>query len=94
MSENMPELGVPEEDNILQMASVLRPTPLLPMKPIQVVNARSARRLFSRLILSFQKGELVGKDAKDLCYLLTSFLQACEMVSVEERLQKLEDKIK
>jgi len=68
-------------------------TPLLHGKPIAVTNIRTAKRLLSRLILAFQKGEANGRDAKDLCYLVSIYVQIAKDTELEERLIKLEEKL-
>ena len=86
------ENDVPEPTNILSLNTLTVPTPLLPMKPVKVVDAQSAKRLFGRLILEFQKGTVKSREAKDLAYLLVSFLQACTQSEIEDRLKRLEQR--
>jgi hypothetical protein len=62
------------------------------MKPLKIVDAKSAKRLFSRLITEFQKGTIKSRDAKDLAYLLVSFLQSCTQAEIEDRLERLEQR--
>ena len=45
-----------------------------PGNPIRVKKNTDAKRLLSRLIYQLQKGEITGQDAKDLCYLLSTFI--------------------
>lgn len=52
-------------------------------KAIRVTNSKSARRLLSRLIVGLQRGEVFNEDAKDLTYLLNSFI-ALMKYSAEE----------
>jgi hypothetical protein len=63
--------------------------PLLPGKTIPIRTIKDAKRLFTKLISGFQKGQILGKDAKDLAYLLSAYLQTCN-VDLEERVKQLE----
>lgn len=64
--------------------------PSLLDKPIRISKVRDARRLLGKLILEFQKGNIANQDAKDLCYLVTSYVNVAVQSDFEERLQKLE----
>ena len=66
--------------------------PLLPGKVVTVRCARDAKRLFTKLINEFQRGRILSREAKDLCYLLTGFMTACVNADLEERLERLEKK--
>lgn len=61
-------------------------------KPIRISRIKDAKRLLSRLIFEFQKGTINGRDAKDLTYLLISYVTICKAIDFEERLIKLEEK--
>ncbi len=61
--------------------------------PIKVNNLKSARRLLSRLIHQLQTGEVENKTAKDLTYLLISFVNVFKAHEFEQRLEALEKKI-
>ena len=69
--------------------------PLL-YRPIRINKIDDARRLLSRLILEFQKGTIQSRDAKDLCYLVVSYVNVASQTDLEARLsaieQKMEDK--
>ena len=62
-------------------------------KPIRVKNLKDAKKLISRLLVAFQREEIDGRNAKDLAYLLSVFIQICKDVELEDRLTKLENNI-
>lgn len=61
--------------------------------PIKVNNLKSARRLLSRLIYQLQTGEVENQTAKDLTYLLISYVNVFKTYEFEQRLIKLEEKL-
>lgn len=61
-------------------------------KIVRVRDARSARRLMGKIILEFQKKTINSEDAKTLSYLVSTFLQACTISDIEERIKFLENK--
>jgi len=63
-------------------------------KLYNVKTPKQAKRLLSALILSFQKGEVNSRFAKDLCYLLSVFLTVYKESDFEIRLKALEGKVK
>jgi len=65
-----------------------------PPKPITVRNIRDCKRLLSRLLCQLQRGEIIGQDAKDQCYLLNSYAQIVRDHDFEARLDALEAKEK
>jgi hypothetical protein len=66
---------------------------ILPLrKAIQVKNVKQAKRLLSRIITQFQRGEITDFDAKTLCYLLISLVSICKDIDFEERITLLEKK--
>lgn len=69
------------------------PQPLLDIK-INVTNLKSAKRLLSKLISKFISGEIINQDAKDLAYLVSVYVSVVKDVEIEERIKKLEEKIK
>ncbi|NLT52747.1 MAG: hypothetical protein GXX85_17725 [Ignavibacteria bacterium] len=58
--------------------------------PIKVNNVKTAKRLLSRLIYDLQDNSINGQKAKDLCYLLSVFIQVFNQSELEERINKLE----
>jgi hypothetical protein len=62
-------------------------------KPIVVRNIKHARRLLSKLISKLQKGEIKGREAKDMTYLLISFVNIIKEEEIETKLNNLEMKI-
>ena len=67
--------------------------PSLKEKPIRVRNLKDAKKLIGRLLVAFQREEIDGRNAKDLAYLLTVFIQIVKDVELDERLTKLENNI-
>jgi hypothetical protein len=60
---------------------------------IRVNSLASAKRLLSRLILQLQKKEVTGPEAKDLCYLLTSYVNIHKTNDLETKLLEIELRI-
>jgi hypothetical protein len=53
-------------------------------------NIKDAKRILSKLISAFIKGEIEDQRAKTLCYLLNSFVMIVRDNDFETRLQLLE----
>ena len=68
-----------------------RTTPLLD-KPIRIRKVKDAKRLLSKLIYELQTGKIQSQQAKDLTYLLISFVNITTATEFELRLKQLEDK--
>lgn len=67
---------------------------ILPLpKAIRVKNVKQAKRLLSRIITQFQRGEITDYEAKTLCYLLISLVSICKDIDFEERITKIEKSI-
>ena len=80
-----------EQPQQTELPAVMGSTPsALERKPIVVRDARSAKRLLGRLIVAMQKREILRSEAKDLCYLLSVFVQIHRDSDLEERIVKLE----
>jgi len=60
--------------------------------PIKVNNVKTAKRLLSRLIYQLQAGDIHGQKAKDLCYLLSVYIQIFTQSELEDRINALEAK--
>ena len=73
----------------LRAASVQRLAPL--PRPVRVNTLRSAKRLLSRLITQLQAGTIEGREAKDMCYLLSTFIVLVRDFDLEERVKKIEE---
>ena len=86
----MPLNIVSKDDNSMNDSALLLTPP--GTKPIRVTRARDARRLLSRIIISFQKGEISNQNSKDLAYLLSVFIQIHSATDIEDRIKKLEEK--
>jgi chemotaxis regulatin CheY-phosphate phosphatase CheZ len=57
-------------------------------------NIKDAKRILSKLISAFIKGEIEDQRAKTLCYLLNSFVMIVRDNDFETRLQLLESNMK
>ncbi len=64
--------------------------PPMPGRPVRVTKLRDAQRLLSRLITEFQIGNIDSRWAKDLCYLLSTFVQVTKDAEIEARMTELE----
>jgi len=62
-------------------------------RPIRIRSIEDARRLLSRLILEFQKGTVENRNAKDLCYLVISFVNIVSQSEIENRLAEIERRL-
>lgn len=61
---------------------------------IRVNDLKSAKRLLSKLILELQQGITDSQKCKDLCYLLTSYVNIHKVYEVETRIIDLETRLK
>lgn len=61
-------------------------------KAIKINTVKDAKRLLSRLIYGLQTGTIGNQLAKDLTYLLISYVNICRDVEFETRLKDLEEK--
>ncbi len=82
--------------NLPQVLTLRRGTKKSPVplkeEPIRVKNLKDAKKLLSRLLVSFQREEVDSRQAKDLAYLISVFIQAVKDAELEERIKVLEDK--
>ncbi|MBK9097533.1 MAG: hypothetical protein IPM14_05265 [bacterium] len=62
-------------------------------KPVKITKVSDAKRLLSKLIYKLQTGEITGQEAKDLTYLLISYVNIVKEIEIENRLKSLEEKI-
>jgi hypothetical protein len=62
-------------------------------KPVKVVKISDAKRLLSKLIYKLQTGDVTGQEAKDMTYLLISYVNMVKDIEFENRLQIIEEKI-
>jgi len=62
-------------------------------KPVKVTKISDAKRLLSKLIYKLQTGEIAGQEAKDMTYLLISYVNIVKDIEFENRLQLIEEKI-
>lgn len=67
-------------------------TPLF-NRPIRIKRIEDARRLLSRLILALQKKQIAGRDAKDLCYIVVSYVNVASETDLEKRVEEIEKQI-
>lgn len=68
------------------------PPPVLE-RPVKVNNVKQAKKLLSKLIYGLQTGEIEGRKAKDLTYLLSVFITIVKETEFDERLKELEKKL-
>ena len=61
-------------------------------KPVKVTKISDAKRLLSKLIYKLQTGEIEGQSAKDMTYLLISYVNMIKDMEFEERLKQLEER--
>ncbi len=61
-------------------------------KPVKVTKISDAKRLLSKLIYKLQIGEIEGQSAKDMTYLLISYVNMIKDIEFEERLKQLEER--
>ncbi len=75
-----------EEAQGKTVKTYLNPAP----RSVHVRTLTDAKWLLSRSMTQLQGGRIHGQDAKDLCYLLSTFVQVVKDADIEERLTKLE----
>ena len=56
-------------------------------KAIRVKDTKSAKRLLSRLIVQLQRGEVINDTAKDLTYLINSFIALMKFAAEESEIE-------
>ena len=61
--------------------------------PIKVTNLKNAKRLLSKLIYELQAGTIDNQTAKDLTYLLVSFVNVFKQYEMERRISELEERL-
>jgi hypothetical protein len=64
--------------------------PLISGRVPRIRNAKDAKKLLARIIGAFCRGDVLGQDAKDLCYMLSTFAQLHAVAELEARLETLE----
>lgn len=60
---------------------------------IKVTNPKQAKRLMSKLISEFIKGNVLDSEAKTLAYLVTVYIGIIKEVETEERIRKIENRL-
>ncbi len=58
--------------------------------PIKVTSLKNAKRLLSRLIYDLQSGLIENQTAKDLTYLLVSYVNVFKQYEIEKRIDEIE----
>jgi len=61
--------------------------------PIKVTSLKNAKRLLSRLIYDLQSGLIENQTAKDLTYLLVSYVNVFKQYEIEKRIDEIEKRI-
>lgn len=64
-----------------------------PSNAIKVTNLKQAKRLLSRMIYDLQTGTIENQTAKDLTYLLVSYVNVFKQYEIEQRLDLIEKQI-
>ena len=62
-------------------------------KPVKIVSISSAKRLLSKLIYKLQTGEVTGKNAKDMCYLLISYVNMVKDFELAKKIEVIEERL-
>lgn len=68
-------------------------TTYTPLNPIKVTSLKAAKRLLSRLIYDLQLGMIDNQTAKDLTYLLASYVNIFKTFELQTRIEILEKNI-
>lgn len=93
---NIKKRSKPLQKN-LQILNMKKDSPTIPpliSKPVKITKVRDAKRLLSKMIYEFQLGKIENQSAKDLTYMLMTYVNICTQVDFEERLSKLEAEVK
>lgn len=61
--------------------------------PIKVTSLKQAKRLLSKLIYDLQTGMIENQTAKDLTYLLVSYVNVFKQYEIEKRIDEIEKRI-
>lgn len=61
--------------------------------PSRITNIRQAKRILSSLISEFVKGSITNQDAKDLAYLLSTFVSIIKDAELEQKLSLMEKRL-
>ena len=59
----------------------------------KVKNSKTALRLLSKVIEAFIKKEISNQDAKDTCYLLSTYIQIYKTTEIEIQLENIKEKL-
>ncbi|MGD1007065.1 MAG: hypothetical protein ABR980_07540 [Ignavibacteriaceae bacterium] len=62
-------------------------------KPVKIVSISSAKRLLSKLIYKLQTGEVSGQNAKDMCYLLISYVNMVKDFELVKKIDEIEERL-
>ena len=81
---------IPRSLNVLHEGGLSKATTLMALRPVKISTARDAKRLAARLIHGFQEQTITSQDAKDLMYLIISYIQIVRQTEIEDRLNALE----
>lgn len=64
-----------------------------PANAIKVTSSKQAKRLLSKLIYDLQTGAIDNQTAKDLTYLLVSYVNVFKQYEIEKRIDEIEKRI-
>lgn len=59
----------------------------------KVKNSKTALRLLSKVIEAFIKKEISNQDAKDTCYLLSTYIQIYKTTEIEIELENIKERL-
>ena len=62
-------------------------------RPVKIVSISSAKRLLSKLIYKLQTGEVSGQNAKDMCYLLISYVNMVKDFELAKKIETIEERL-
>jgi hypothetical protein len=62
-------------------------------RDVRYLKVKDIKRAYSKLIQSYCKGDIMGEEAKTLCYLFSGYLQLINAYEFEQRLNNIEKSI-
>lgn len=65
-----------------------------PSNAVKVTSLKQAKRLLSKLIYDLQTGAIDNQTAKDLTYLLVSYVNVFKQYEIEQRIDEIEKKMR
>jgi len=84
----------PKPAQVLKKKEITKTSPFVLSGITAPKNIKGIKRILSKLISAFIKGEIKDQKAKTLCYLLSTFAMIIKDTDFENRLQLLETTMK